>query len=95
MKRRPVPTNDEINEAIDQCLKGRGTKLARIIKGCSVEDLAKGLSYSGPHHDFYGFGAIATALSYASGRRDERARAAVVMRDIRKRYRLSRKEVHA
>lgn len=71
MKSRHPPSQDELNSAIVACMQGRGSALARIIKGFSVEDLSKGLSYSGPHHDYSHFSAVATALAFASGRKEE------------------------
>jgi hypothetical protein len=89
-KRRPAPRQDEIKAAIEAARTGKGRALALMLKSFSDADLAKALSRANvpttvPLFDPYA--AIAVALSYASGMKEERDRFNGLMREADKRAR--------
>lgn len=92
MRRRPAPTNQEIEDAIDAAMKGRGMPLARLVKSFSLDDLARGFAatsnYVSSPNDFF---AVQMALVHAAGRKEGRQafnrRDADVRREHRRLYR--------
>lgn len=93
-KVKPVYSNDEITAAIALAREGKGRKLAVMIKGCPLDDLAKGFSRIGGEYaaDFTG---ISWVLSWCMGAREERARCNAVMRRLRRETRTARRGVMA
>lgn len=86
MRRKPAPSLDDIRDAIDAARNGRGLPLARLIKSFSMDDLARGLARGGSYESC---GAVewlglSVALAFASGRKEERQRAARVLRELRR-----------
>lgn len=85
-KRRPAPTQDEINAAIEKAKAGNGRALAEMVKSFSTDDLAKSFSrvsaYGGYGWDTWN--ALELALSYASGLKSERERWTLRYREILK-----------
>ncbi|MGB4864335.1 MAG: hypothetical protein WBP38_00395 [Hyphomicrobium sp.] len=74
MKRRPAPTNEEIRAAIARAKAGKGRQLALMLKSFSADDLASALSNVGRYgttmFSIDPWGAIGSALSFASGRKE-------------------------
>lgn len=77
MKRQPAPSTEDIGKAIDEALRGKGAKLARIIKSFSADDLAKGFAavhcHSGGMFRHCDLKALDLVLANAAGRKEERA----------------------
>lgn len=86
MKRRPAPTNEEIEAAIARAKAGKGRQLALLVKSFSADDLAIGFSRAGTYSfGFYDpFWAVKIALVYASGMKSERENFARLYRETLK-----------
>ena len=76
MKRRTAPTDAEIRVAIERAKKGKGRQLALMVKSFSAEDLASGFTNVGRYHTTWcsvdPWGALRSALTFASGRKEYR-----------------------
>lgn len=72
-KRKPAPSTEDILTAIAEARKGKGRKLAALIKSFSEDDLAYGFKHAGRcGTTFDPYGAICSALSFAAGRKEWR-----------------------
>ncbi|WP_185961604.1 hypothetical protein [Telmatospirillum sp. J64-1] len=85
MKRRPAPSVAEINAAFTAAGKGKGRKLAQLVKSFSLEDLSAAFSAQGPALDRWEGEALRSALAYAAGRKECRELWAAGRRQARKR----------
>ncbi|WP_142850992.1 hypothetical protein [Telmatospirillum sp. J64-1] len=84
MKRRPAPSVAEINAAFTAAGKGKGRKLAQLVKSFSLDDLAAAFSAAGPALDRWEGEALRSALAYAAGRKEWREHLSAEWRQIRK-----------
>lgn len=78
-KRKPAPSLEELDAAIASAQRGKGRKLAEIVKSFSTDDLATAFGRIGGKypHMFHG---LYLALSFASGLKEERANQAAFCR---------------
>lgn len=90
MKKGIAPSVEEIVRAVDRARTGKGRQLARLVKACSVDDLARGFeiyvrTWAGFQGD--GFEAIRCAVSVAAGRQEGRNEFRASLAEARKRLR--------
>ncbi len=73
-KRRPAPTTDEICHAIERAKIGKGRQLAAIVKSFSGDDLSYGFTSVGKYgttcFSIDPWGALGSALAFASGKKE-------------------------
>jgi len=88
-KHRTAPTNDEIRHAIDRAKAGKGRQLAAIVKSFSEDDLSYGFmavgKYGATCFSINPWGALGSALAFASGRKEQRGDLNKRSRDARNR----------
>lgn len=94
-KRQPVHSNDEIRAAVALALKGKGRKLAVMIKGCPLDDLASAFSRVGPCYDgMFDQGVflagLTAVLASCMGRRQGRAEVAAWAKEARRKRSVAR-----
>ncbi|MEQ1695985.1 MAG: hypothetical protein ABL901_09120 [Hyphomicrobiaceae bacterium] len=88
-KRKPELTAEAVKAAIESAKNGKGGPLAKLIKGCSLEDLTKGLGLVGRlyrghvYEDFFMIG-LSGALAAVDGRRRGRAEFSQWKKEFRK-----------
>lgn len=80
--RKPAPSPDEIDQALLAATQGRGRKLATLVKSFSLDDLAAAFAKVG--QDGISLFALARALNFAAGRKEQRERMTADLRTWRK-----------
>lgn len=85
-RRTAPPTGDEIEQAIEAALKGKGSALARLVKACPEKDLARAFGHIGESYgtSFYGLGSV---LAYCAGMKQSRQELAGWVREARRKKR--------
>ncbi|NYZ17042.1 hypothetical protein HL658_31250 [Azospirillum sp. RWY-5-1] len=78
-----APTDNAVIDAFKHAVAGRGGPLARLVKGFSTDDLAAAFA----RHPVD----LILALSFATGRKQERERIADEVREYRRKLRQERR----
>ncbi len=82
-KRTPAPSTDAIVAAYAAAAKGKGRRLAELVKSFSTDDLAAAFGHCVPREPFDCAG-LGNVLSFAAGLKQQRAECAAFGRKLRK-----------
>lgn len=84
-KPKPIPSASDILAAFRAAEDGKGRRLAELVKGFSVDDLATAFGHV--RLNVVNDHGLHRALSFAAGMREQRARQAASLREWRKEQR--------